>query len=207
MGKLLLTVAALGVLGFAFAEDPKSPKQDAPQPNKEAAVTAQTATSPLDFTLKDIDGKDVALSKYSGKVVLIVNVASRCGMTPQYEQLEQLHKKYAGQGLAILGFPCNDFGGQEPGSPEEIKEFCKSKYGVEFDLFAKVAVGGDGSAELYKYLTSKERNGEFGGSIRWNFTKFLVDRSGKVIARYEPRTRPDEAPLITALEAALAAKP
>ncbi len=207
MGKLLLTVATLGILSLASAEDPPPVSPAPPNSAKEAAVTAQTASSPLDFTVQDIDGKDVALSKYRGKVVLIVNVASRCGMTPQYEQLEQLRRKYADQGLAILGFPCNDFGGQEPGTHDEIKQFCRSKYGVEFDLFAKVAVVGDGSAELYKYLTSKERNGTFGGSIRWNFTKFLVDRSGKVVARFEPRTRPDEPQVIAAIEAALNAKP
>lgn len=165
-----------------------------------------TATSPLDFTVKDIDGNDVALSKYKGKVVLIVNVASKCGFTPQYRQLQALHDKYADKGLAILAFPSNDFRGQEPGSNAEIKQFCSKEYGVKFDLFEKVAVKGEQSSELYKFLSSAEKNGEYGREIGWNFTKFLIDRDGKVVARFEPRVKPEADEVIKAIEKALEAK-
>ena len=179
-------IAALGVACFA------------------AAVLA--AESPLEFKLKDIDGKDVDLSKYKGKVVLMVNVASKCGLTPQYEQLQALHDKYAEKGLAILGFPANNFGKQEPGTNKAIKRFCTSKYDVEFDMFAKVSVKGDDQCELYKLLTSTDDNGEFGGEIKWNFTKFLIGRDGKVVGRFEPRTKPDAKKVVAAIEKALGEK-
>jgi glutathione peroxidase len=182
----------------------KPPKGTTKAENKKA--TAETATSALDFTAKDIDGKDVPLSKYKGKVVLIVNVASKCGFTPQYAQLEALHEKYAGQGLAILGFPANDFHAQEPGTNAEIKQFCTSKYGVKFDMFGKVVVKGPQTCELYKFLTSKEKQGKLGGEIQWNFTKFLIGRDGQVIDRFEPRVKPDDPKVITAIETALKAK-
>jgi len=181
-------------------------KQDKAQKEKKP-VTAETATSALDFTVKDIDGKDVALEKYKGKVVLIVNVASKCGLTPQYEQLEALHEKYGKEGLAILGFPANEFAHQEPGTNAEIKEFCMSRFDVKFDMFAKVVVKGQNQCELYKFLTSEEKQGKLGGEIKWNFTKFLIDRDGKLIKRFEPRTTPDDKDVIEAIEAALKAKP
>jgi glutathione peroxidase len=127
----------------------------------------------LDFTMKAIDGKDVHLGKYQGKVVLFVNVASQCGLTPQYEALQVLHSKYADQGLAIVGVPANEFGGQEPGSNAEIARFCQDNYRVKFDLLAKVVVKGEGIAPLYRYLTAKDSNPKFGGEIQWNFPKFL----------------------------------
>ena len=166
-------------------------------------MTAENATSALDFTVKDIDGDDVSLAKYRGKVVLIVNVASKCGFTPQYEDLQNLHEQYAADGLAILGFPANNFLSQEPGTNEEIRQFCTTNYGVEFDMFAKVSVKGRNTCELYRYLTSKKSNPEFGGGIKWNFTKFLLDRGGKVIARFGSRVRPSDPKVTSAIEAAL----
>ncbi|MEX2188572.1 MAG: glutathione peroxidase [Pirellulales bacterium] len=153
-----------------------------------------------------LDGKDVDLAKYKGKVVIIVNVASRCGNTPQYEQLQSLHAKYGQQGLAILGFPANEFGKQEPGTNAEIAEFCTKNYGVEFDMFAKVVVKGEGQCDLYKFLTSKETNPKFAGDITWNFEKFLIGRDGQVKARFSPRTKPDAEEVIKAIEAELAKK-
>ena len=170
------------------------------------AAAAFAAISPLEFKVKDIDGKKIDLSKYEGKVVLMVNVASKCGLTPQYEQLQALHDEYAEKGLAILGFPANNFGKQEPGTNKAIKRFCTSKYDVKFDMFAKVSVKGDDQCELYKFLTSKEDNGKFGGEIKWNFTKFLIGRDGKVISRFEPRTKPDAKEVVSAIEKALGEK-
>lgn len=160
----------------------------------------------LDYTMKDIDGNDVDLSKYKGDVVMIVNVASKCGLTPQYEQLQELHSKYSGQGFKILGFPANNFMGQEPGTDAEIKTFCATKYNVEFDMFSKISVKDDDQADLYKELTSETENEGFGGDITWNFEKFLVNREGIVIARFSPRTKPDAPEVIEAIEAELANK-
>jgi glutathione peroxidase len=171
------------------------------------ALEAAEKTPPtLDYTMKSLSGKQVDLSKYLGKVVMIVNTASKCGLTPQYEGLQDLHEKYAGRGLAILGFPCNQFGGQSPGTSRDISEFCAKNYGVTFDMFAKIEVNGPGACPLYKYLTSKETNPKFAGSIKWNFNKFLLDREGNVIARFEPRVRPDSPEVIGAVENALARK-
>jgi len=169
------------------------------------AEDAAMQKEPLAGNVKNIDGAEVDLSQYKGKVVMIVNVASKCGLTPQYEQLSALHEKYKDQGLAILGFPANDFGAQEPGTESEIKTFCQTKYDVKFDMFSKVTVKGDAMAPLYKYLTSKDTNPEFAGDIAWNFTKFLVNREGKVVARFEPKTKPDAPEVIAAIEKELAA--
>lgn len=190
------------------ADKPTSPP---PTANGEKDKSADTPgkpsaepTGPLDFTMKDIDGGDVALAtKYKGKVVVIVNVASKCGLTPQYAKLQELHEKYAAKGLAVLAFPCNDFGGQEPAAEAEIKKFCQDRFHVGFDLFSKVAVKGDKACELYKYLTSEKRGEKLAGEIKWNFTKFLIGRDGKPIARFEPRTTPDDPKVIAAIEAAL----
>lgn len=179
-----------------------------------AADVAVTATvtvaanpdSPLNEDMQTLGGEDVNLAeKYAGKVVLLVNVASFCGNTPQYEALEALHEKYADRGLAVVGVPCNQFHGQEPGTAAEIAEFCRTKYGVEFDLLAKVEVNGDGACPLYKYLTSKDRNPKFGGPISWNFEKFLFDRQGQVAARFAPKVKPDSREIIAAIETELAA--
>ena len=154
----------------------------------------------LNFTMDSLDGKPVNLSKYQGNVVLIVNVASECGYTYQYEGLQALHKKYASRGLRILGFPSNDFGAQEPGSNAQIATFCKSNYGVEFDMFSKIAVLGRDQAPLYKTLTSTPG---FSGNISWNFEKFLLDRDGKVVGRYKSPVEPMSAELTKAIETVL----
>ncbi len=168
---------------------------------------ADTPAGPLTVTVKSIDGKDIDLAKtYGGKVCLIVNVASKCSLTTQYEQLTALDKQYRDRGLAILAFPCDDFEAEEPGTNAEIKTFCKTTYGVEFDLFAKISVKGEEASPLYKYLTSPEKNGAFGGAIEWNFAKFLIDREGKVIARFKPDVKPDAPEVVAAIEKALAAE-
>jgi len=161
----------------------------------------------LDHKVKNIDGKEVDLAKYKGKVVMIVNVASECGLTPQYKQLVEIHKKYKKAGFDILGFPANNFGEQEPGTNAQIKTFCTTQHNVEFSMFAKISVKGDDQAALYKELTSKEKNGEFGGEITWNFSKFLVNRDGQVVARFDPRTKPDAPEVVAAIEKELKVKP
>ena len=146
--------------------------------------------SVYDFTVKNIRGKDVKLDAYKGKPLLIVNTASECGFTPQYKGLETVYQKYHGKGLEILGFPCNQFGAQEPGTEKEIESFCEVNYGVTFPLFAKVDVNGDNAAPLYRFL-KKEKPGLLGSeAIKWNFTKFLVDRNGNVVERYAPNAEP-----------------
>jgi glutathione peroxidase len=148
-------------------------------------------TSLYDFTVDDIAGHPVRLDRYRGKAVLVVNTASKCGFTPQYKGLEALYRKYHDQGLEVLGFPCNQFGGQEPGSEQEIAAFCESNYDVTFPMFAKVDVNGDKAAPLYRYLKSAKPGLLGTEAIKWNFTKFLVDRSGKVVARYAPNDTPE----------------
>jgi glutathione peroxidase len=160
----------------------------------------------LNFTMKSLSGKDIDLSQYRGKVVLIVNTASQCGLTPQYKGLESLHEKYADQGLAILGFPANDFGRQEPGSNEEIAQFCSANYGVKFDMFSKVVVKGPGQCELYSFLTSEKTNPKYAGPIKWNFEKFLVSRDGEVVARFAPPVSPESKEVVERIEAELAKK-
>ena len=156
------------------------------------------ASNVHEFTLNSIDGKPAPLSAYQGKVVLIVNVASRCGFTPQYAGLEALYEKYKDRGFVILGFPANNFGGQEPGTNEEIKTFCSSKYNVTFPMYSKISVKGDDKAPLYQFLTDTT-----GGEIQWNFTKFLVDKNGKVAARFEPKVTPESPDVAGAIEKAL----
>ena len=151
------------------------------------------------FTLNSIDGKPAPLADYKGKVVLVVNVASQCGYTPQYSALEATYEKYKDQGLVILGFPANNFGAQEPGTNEEIKTFCTRKYSVTFPMYAKISVKGDDQAPLYSYLT-KETGPGITGDIKWNFTKFLVDRNGKVVQRFEPAVTPDSKDVTAAIE-------
>jgi glutathione peroxidase len=157
-----------------------------------------------DFSARTIDGQPKNLADYKGQVLLIVNVASKCGLTPQYAGLELLHENYAPRGLRILGFPANEFGAQEPGSNEDIKAFCTTKYDVKFDMFAKVKVKGPGIDPLFEHLTSKESDPAFGGDIKWNFNKFLVGKDGQVVARFEPQTEPTSAPVKEAIEKALA---
>lgn len=153
-----------------------------------------------DFILPDIDGKDVKLAKYQGKVALVVNVASKCGLTPQYEGLEKLYKQYKDRGLVVLGFPANEFRQQEPGTNAEIKEFCTATYGVTFPMFSKVVVKGEGIHPLYQWLLD---TGPRKDDIEWNFAKFLVGKDGKVLARFTPQTKPDDPEFIKAIEKAL----
>jgi len=148
-------------------------------------------TTLYDFTVDDIGGKPVKLDRYKGKVLLVVNTASKCGFTPQYKGLEALYRKYKDKGLEVLGFPCNQFGAQEPGSEQEIATFCETNYDVTFPMFAKVDVNGDNAAPLYRYLKSAKPGLLGTEAIKWNFTKFLVDRSGNVVARYAPNDTPE----------------
>jgi len=173
--------------------------------NKSSANEGVTMAekSVLEFTMKDIEGKSVKLDEYRGKVLLLVNVASHCGYTPQYEGLESIYKKYKDQGLVVMGFPANNFAGQEPGTNEEIKTFCKTKYNVSFPLFAKISVKGDDIHPLYRFLTNKDSDPEFSGEISWNFNKFLVDRSGKIVNRFETREKPESEKIAAAIETAL----
>ncbi|MBW3597729.1 MAG: glutathione peroxidase [Planctomycetes bacterium] len=170
------------------------------------AVTQPAAAeekSVLDVKMKTIDGKDVSLAKkYDGKAVLVVNVASQCGLTPQYEGLQALHEKYGEKGLAVLGFPCNQFGAQEPGTEAEIVKFCKDNYDVDFDMFSKIEVNGEGACDLYKRLTGEDAKEP--GKISWNFEKFLIGKDGQVLARFAPRVEPDDPQLVQAIEKELA---
>ncbi len=164
-----------------------------------SATAEEKSVKVLDHKMKTIDGKEVNLAdKYKGKVLVVVNVASQCGLTPQYTQLEGLQDKYHGKGLDVIGFPCNQFGGQEPGSEEEIVKFCKAKYDVSFDMFSKIEVNGDNAAPIYKELTAKE------GAIKWNFEKFVIGRDGNVVARFGPKTKPDAPEVVQVIEAELA---
>lgn len=165
---------------------------------------ALSAGSIHDIPLKDIDGKDTSLKAYEGKVVLIVNVASRCGYTPQYKGLETIYEKYKDKGLVVLGFPCNQFGQQEPGTSAEIKEFCSSKYNVTFPMFSKIDVNGANRHPLYVALAGKDS--PFPGDIKWNFSKFLVGRDGKILKRFESGIAPESPELTSAIDTALAAK-
>ena len=175
------------------------------------AGTAFAVSNVHEFTMKAIDGKIVSLSQYRGQVMLLVNVASQCGYTPQYEGLEKLYETYKTQGFLIAGFPANNFGGQEPGTDAEIQTFCKSKYSVTFPMFSKISVAGADQAPLYRFLTGRGANPQSaqtktGGEIQWNFTKFLVDRDGRVIRRFEPEVEPLSRDLKSAVEAALKRK-
>ncbi len=152
-----------------------------------------------EFSAKTINGQDKKLADYKGQVMLIVNVASECGLTPQYKGLEALHEKYRERGLRVLGFPANEFGAQEPGSNDQIKTFCEKNYGVSFDMFGKVVVKGDGIHPLFAWLTK-----ETGGDIKWNFGKFLVGKNGEILARFEPKVEPESAEVTQAIEKALA---
>lgn len=167
-------------------------------------LMARMGKTIYDFSAKTIDGKTRSLGDYRGRVALIVNVASECGLTPQYTGLETLHEAYAAKGLSVLGFPANEFGAQEPGTNDQIQAFCSTKYGVKFDMFAKVKVKGAGIDPLFAFLTSAQDNPKFAGDIKWNFNKFLVGRDGTVLARFEPQVEPTNADVRGAIEQALA---
>ncbi|MBN9041028.1 MAG: glutathione peroxidase [Rhizobiales bacterium 62-47] len=157
-------------------------------------------TTVYDFSARTLDGCDISLKQFQGQVLLIVNTASACGFTPQYKGLEALHQQYAARGFSVLGFPCNQFGGQEPGSSRDIEAFCASNYAVTFPMFEKIDVNGGAAHPLYKFLKN-EKSGLLGSSIKWNFTKFLVDKQGKVVARHGSTTRPES--LTSEIEALL----
>ncbi len=194
---VVVVLAAVAAAGVAYKYGMiLNPSPSAPPPEK--AV--------LDFTMKDIDGKDVKLDTYKGKVVMIVNTASKCGLTPQYEGLQALYDKYKDKGLVILGFPANNFMGQEPGTEAEIKEFCTLKYKVTFPMFAKISVKGEDQHPLYNFLTNKATTPDFAGDISWNFNKFVIDRTGKVVARFGSQDAPQAENVVTAVEKYLEAK-
>lgn len=190
--KFILSIALLTTIPKLFAFSAKESQQE----DKQVA-------SIYDFTMNDIEGNLVKLEQFRGKVVMIVNVASKCGFTPQYEDLEKLYKAYKDSGFVILGFPANNFFGQEPGTNEEIKSFCTLTYGVTFPMFAKISVKGKDQHPLYKYLTEKETNPEFSGNISWNFNKFLIDRAGKIVARFGSRTKPEDEKVVAAIKKVL----
>lgn len=182
---VLFGVLAMGSFGVAGDDDKKAP-------------------AALAFEMETLDGKKVSLDKYSGKVILVVNVASECGLTGQYEGLQELYDKYKDKGLVVLGFPCNQFGSQEPGSAEEIKSFCTKNYGVTFDMFAKIDVNGDNAAPFYKHLTALETKPKGAGKIGWNFEKFLIGKDGTVAARFAPTVEPKADDVVKQIEALLA---
>ena len=185
----MILALAIGLAVAAFAQE------GAPMP------------SLYDFTLKDIDGRDRSLAEFKGQVLLLVNVASKCGFTKQYAGLEKLHQTYKDRGFAVLGFPANNFMGQEPGTEAEIKSFCSLNYGVTFPMFSKISVKGKTIHPLYAYLTDEELHPGSGGAVGWNFNKFLVGPDGKVLAHYGSRTAPEDPELAAAIEAALQAAP
>ena len=185
---MTLATVSMALVGSVYGADDQ--KKDSPKA--------------LKYTMKNIDGKDVSLSDYQGKVILIVNVASQCGLTPQYKGLQALYEKYNDKGLGGLGVPCNQFGRQEPGSDADIKAFCSDNYSVSFPMFSKIEVNGKEQADLYKHLTSLDLKPASKGDIKWNFEKFVIDRNGAVVARFSPRTRPSDADLVKTIETALA---
>jgi len=185
-----MTIAAYAC-GFIFNPSPADPP-------KEKSV--------YEFTMKDIDGKDIKLNQYKGDVVMIVNTASKCGYTPQYEGLEKIYEEYKDKGFVILGFPANNFMGQEPGTEKEIKEFCTLKYHVSFPMFSKISVKGEDQHPLYSFLTNKESDPEFAGDITWNFNKFLVDKKGTIVARFSSKDTPESDTVTAAIEKYLTAK-
>lgn len=168
-----------------------------------SATAQEKPMSVYDFKMKTIDGGVKALSEYGGKVLLIVNVASECGYTPQYKDLEEVYRKYHKDGLEVLGFPANNFGGQEPGTDEEIKSFCTTQYDVTFDMFSKISVKGDDQHPLYRYLTTQTK---VPGPVKWNFQKYLVDRTGNVVAMIPTKIKPTDPEVVEQLEALLAAQ-
>jgi glutathione peroxidase len=194
LAALALTAAVSALALSAIAQD------------KPATAPATDRPAALDFKVKDIDGKEVDLVSYKGKVLMILNVASKCGNTPQYTALQAMYTKYKDKGLVVMGFPANNFGGQEPGSELDIKTFCTEEYKVDFPLFSKVSAKGNDIAPLFKYLTAQESKPLSKGDIRWNFEKFLISREGKLVGRFADRTKPDDPTVVSAVEAALAAK-
>lgn len=193
LGGAFAAIATLAIGAFSVLRAPETSN----------AQTQKAMKSIYDIPLKDIKGKPATLGDYKGKVLLIVNVASKCGYTPQYEGLEKIYEKYQSQGFAVLGFPANNFGGQEPGTETEIQTFCQTTYGVKFPMFSKLSAKGADIHPLYKYLTEKETNPQFAGDIKWNFSKFLIDKNGNPIARFESGDKPESEKVTQAIEQAL----
>ena len=203
MVRSLFVAAVAAAVGVSALGRPGDIKDTVKEPTKMEAE----AGGALDYSVKTIDGQDKKLSDYKGRVVLLVNVASKCGLTPQYKALESTYEKYREKGFVVIGFPANNFMGQEPGTNAEIKEFCTTKYNVTFPLMSKISVKGDDKHPLYKFLTEGKAGEDFAGDIEWNFAKFLVDRNGNVMARFGSRTTPDSPQVSEAIEKALAAGP
>lgn len=202
---IMLLVSTGFVVGPAAAQSTPRTQAKKKTPKKKTAKIKEKKKMPaLDFKMKDIDGNDQKLGRHHGNVILMVNTASQCGLTPQYEGLQALYKQYDKQGFTILAFPANNFGRQEPGANEEIKAFCSSRFQVKFPLYAKVSVKGRDICDLYKYLTNEKADHKHGGEIEWNFAKFLINREGEVVKRFHPRTTPDDKKLVAAIEKQLA---
>lgn len=200
-------IVTCAIWGTALAYGPRPGMAKKAEDQKKSETPKEDTKMPaLKFKMKDIDGKEQDLTKYYGNVVLVVNVASYCGFTPQYKGLEAMYRKYKKKGFVVLGIPANEFGKQEPGTDSEIKDFCSKKFDVSFPMFSKVVVKGEGICPLYKYLTSKDSGHAFGGEIPWNFNKFLIDRTGHVVGRFEHRVAPDAPQLVEAVEKELKAK-
>lgn len=213
----VVAVVGVGIALASFVHAADKPKLDLKKASneKEKALSKEGAkgdgTAVLEHKMKSLAGKTVDLSQYNGKVVLIVNVASHCGYTPQYEELQALNKKYKDKGLAVLGFPCNQFKKQEPGTSEEIATFCKQNYGVTFDMFEKILVNddkdsGEKAAPLYQQLTSEKFTKKDAGPVKWNFEKFLIGRDGHVVARFRSNVKPESEEMVKAIETELAKK-
>jgi glutathione peroxidase len=214
---ILLLSLGLGAAAVAAPTPKPARPEPAPAPAAAAPAPAATAAAPAwktpgkgfaklwSLPVKTLDGKPGSLASYQGKAILVVNVASKCGLTPQYAALEALQKRYADRGFTVVGFPCNQFGGQEPGSAEEIKTFCSSTYGVTFPLFEKLEVNGKGRHPIYKLLTRIDDGAGEAGDIQWNFEKFVIAADGKRVIRFRPQTTPDDPSVIAAIEAALPA--
>ena len=194
---LFIALAAAGA-GALFLSRGQVTGNAQTKPKQEKAMK-----SIYDIPVKTIDGKPATLGDYKGKVLLVVNVASQCGYTPQYEGLEKIYKQYQSKGLVVLGFPANNFGGQEPGTEAEIVTFCSTNYGVTFPMFSKLSAAGADIHPLYKFLTEKETNPNFAGKINWNFNKFLIDKNGNPIARFDSADKPESAKVTQAIEQAL----
>jgi len=189
---------------------PSAPQQEKPKSTEDAKPAPKPAPATdayvLGFTMQDIDGKDVDLAQYKGQVIMIVNVASKCGYTPQYAGLEKLYKEKSGKGFVILGFPANDFGEQEPGSNSEIKSFCSTKYNVTFPMFSKISVRGSEQHPLFKKISAQPKPLGGEGVPGWNFTKFIVDRQGNIVAKFDSKVKPDDPSLVKKVDELLAAK-
>jgi glutathione peroxidase len=198
---IVLMLAFISVMFgfFSLFFGPKEGRMESYQQNKSQNMEKTI----YQFTLNDINGSPVSLSSYKGKVVIIVNVASKCGLTPQYKELQAFYESYKDKGVVVLGFPANNFMGQEPGTDSEIKSFCEKNYGVTFPVFSKISVKGSDMAPLYRFLTSKELNGVMDSGVKWNFQKYLIDREGRLVTFFDPRTEINDEQVVKAIEALL----